>query len=153
MNAIAERRLTRESAEGAARPTTRQRLATVALAVLAPTIVWLVAELAGTDVQSPAFQSSPPFEIGVGNVMVTATAAALAAWGLLVLLEHFTRSARRVWTTIAIALLLVSLAGPLSGTGISTGNRLILAVMHLTVGAFLIPLLGRTAPSQRTRQR
>ena len=152
MNAIAERHHTGESAEGTARPDTRQRLAAVALSVVAPAIVWLVAELAGADVRSPAFQSSPSLDIGVGNVMVTATAAALAAWGLLVVLEHFTRSARRVWITVAIALLLVSLAGPLSGTGISTGNRLILVVMHLTVGAFLIPLLGRTAPSQRTSQ-
>ncbi len=152
MNAIAERRDTRGSAEGTARPTTRRRVAAVTLSAVAPAIVWLVAELAGAEVQSPAFQSSPSLDVGVGNVMVTATAAALAAWGLLAVLEHFTRRARRVWTTIAIALLLVSLAGPLSGTGISTGNRLILAVMHLAVGAFLIPLLGRTAPSQRTRQ-
>jgi hypothetical protein len=41
--------------------------------------------------------------------------------------------------------LVVSLGAPLSGRGIDGGSRLVLALLHLTVGALLIVLLARTS--------
>ncbi|MBA3311525.1 MAG: hypothetical protein H0U28_15980, partial [Nocardioidaceae bacterium] len=54
------------------------------------------------------------------------------------------RHARRVWTAAAVAVLVLSLGGPLSGAGITAAIKVWLAVMHLTVGATLIPLMMRT---------
>jgi hypothetical protein len=84
-------------------------------------------------------------------VTVTSGVASLAAWGLLALLERLTAHPRTLWTAIAVLALLISLGGPLSGTGITSANRVALALMHLSVAAVLIPLLPRTAPDSRER--
>jgi hypothetical protein len=54
---------------------------------------------------------------------------------------------RRFWVMIAPAALVISLAGPLSGHGVSGGNRLALMLMHLTVAAIIIPVLYLTSSS------
>jgi hypothetical protein len=64
---------------------------------------------------------------------------------LLGILERFTRRARRVWVGVAIATLLLSFGGPLSGSGTSALNRAVLVLMHVAVGAALIPMLSRTS--------
>jgi len=71
----------------------------------------------------------------------------LFGWLLLALLERRTPHARRPWTTIALAALATSLALPLTAattTSAATG----LIMMHLTVGAAVIPAMAHTA---RTR--
>ncbi len=45
---------------------------------------------------------------------------------------------------VALIGLALSLSMPLSGTGASAGDRIALILMHLTVGAVLIPGLART---------
>jgi len=44
----------------------------------------------------------------------------------------------------------VSLGAPLSGRGIDGRSRLVLTLLHLTVGALLIVLLARTSPPARS---
>jgi hypothetical protein len=75
-------------------------------------------------------------------VLVTALAG-LAAWGLLALLERMTDRARAIWPMIAIAVLLLSLLGPL-GSGVGTSSKVVLALLHLGAGATLIPLMRRS---------
>ncbi len=71
-------------------------------------------------------------------------AASLLGWLLLTLLERRTPRARRLWTTIALAALAASLALPLTAaTTNSAASGLI--VMHLTVGAAVIPAMAHTA--------
>jgi hypothetical protein len=84
-----------------------------------------------------------PLAVAVGS-----GAAALAAWALLALLERLTNRARTLWTVAAVVVLVASLAGPLSGSGITATNRTVLVLLHLTVGAVLILTLRRTAPSR-----
>lgn len=78
-----------------------------------------------------------------GQVIGIAMAASLAGWLLLALLERRTRHARLAWTIIALAALAASLALPLAATTASATVGLI--VMHLTVGAAVIPAIARTA--------
>jgi len=85
--------------------------------------------------------------ISVGQVIGVAVAASLLGWLLLALLERRTPQAWIRWTTIALAALAASLALPLAfATTSSAAAGLI--VMHLTVGAVVIPAMARTA---RTR--
>jgi hypothetical protein len=131
------------------RPTARP--IAVALGVLAALAVWGISELVfGVDVRQPAFGTGMPQDLTAGPVMVASVVAGLAAWLALALLERLTRHARAVWVALATLVLVVSLGAPLSGRGIDGGSRLVLALLHLTVGALLIVLLARTSPPTRS---
>jgi Family of unknown function (DUF6069) len=121
--------------------TTRARLVTVAGAVLAAVVVWLAAvPLLGTElaVTQPGRPVQP---VGPGMVIGAALAAALAAWGLLAILERLTRRARVVWTSVALVALALSVVPPLI-SGTTSGGKVALALMHLAVAAVLVPGLG-----------
>jgi hypothetical protein len=122
----------------------------VALGVLAALTVWGVSELVGVDVRQPAFGPDVPQDLTAGPIVVASVVAGLAAWLTLALLERLTRHARAAWVGLATLVLVVSLGAPLSGRGIDGQSRLVLALLHLTVGALLIVLLARTSPSARS---
>jgi Family of unknown function (DUF6069) len=82
--------------------------------------------------------------IGVGQVIGVAVAASLLGWLLLTLLERRTPRARLLWTTIALAVLAASLALPLTAATTSSA-ACGLIVLHLTVGAAVIPAMAHTA--------
>jgi hypothetical protein len=126
----------------------KARLLAVLAAVLGAVAVWTVVKVGfGVELRQPAKGSEPPLELGVGSVIFSSAIASLAGWALLAGLERFTAKARTVWTVVAGVVLLGSLGGPLSGEGVSSGNRLSLVAMHLVVGAVLITLLRRTSPA------
>jgi hypothetical protein len=85
--------------------------------------------------------------IAVGQVIGVTVAASLLGWLLIALLERRTPHARPLWTTIALAALAASLALPLA-FATTTSAIAGLIVLHVTVGAAVIPALARTA---RTR--
>jgi hypothetical protein len=123
----------------------RARATAVAAAVLAPAVIWLVAvPLLGVDLRVAQPSGRPPAEITLPLVLATALAASLAGCGLLALLERQTSRARAVWTSTALVALAVSFV-PLLTPGTSTTSRTVLAVLHLTVAAILIPSLARNA--------
>jgi Family of unknown function (DUF6069) len=123
------------------------RPVTVALGVLTALAVWGVSELVfGVDVRQPAFGPGAPQDLTAGPIVVASLVAGLAAWLALALLERLTRHARAAWVALATLTLAASLGAPLSGRGIDGGSRLVLALLHLTVGALLIVLLPRTSP-------
>jgi len=123
----------------------------VALGVLAALAVWGVGELVfGVNVRQPAFGTGVPQDLTAGPVVVASVVAGLAAWLALAVLERLTRHARAAWVTLATLVLVVSLGAPLSGRGIDGESRLVLALLHLTVGTLLIILLARTSPPARS---
>ncbi len=133
------------SAPSAARTDHRLRALGVLAAVLAPLLIWLVAvPVLGADLVVTDSSRQPPtqFEVGPGAIVTFALGPALLGWGVLALLERFTRRARTVWTALATVLLVLSfvpLLGPMSGA-----TRLTLALLHLAVGAALIPAFYRS---------
>jgi Family of unknown function (DUF6069) len=123
----------------------------VALAVLAALAVWGVSELIfGVDVRQPAFGPGVPQNLTAGPVVVASVVAGLAAWLALAVLERLTRHARAAWVTLATLVLVASLGAPLSGRGIDEQSRLVLTLLHLTVGTLLIVLLARSSPPARS---
>ncbi len=82
--------------------------------------------------------------IAIGQVIGVAVAASLFGWLLLELLERRTPHARLRWTTVALAALAASLALPLA---VATTSSAVagLIVLHLTVGAAVIPAMAHTA--------
>ncbi|MDQ1051306.1 DUF6069 family protein [Streptomyces sp. V4I2] len=126
----------------------RRRLRVTALAVLAPVLVWLVADpLLGHRLRIADGEQT--LDIGAVAVAVLALLASLSGWGLLAALERFgARCARALWTGLAGTVLAVSFL-PFLGDGMDGGTRVSLALMHLAVAAVLIPgLRGRSPGAQ-----
>jgi hypothetical protein len=122
------------------------RVLTVAVAVVAALTAWiLIEQVIGLDLRSPVLPSTgEQVDIGFVEVAVTSLAASLAAWALLALLERFIPRPRSTWTILLIGALLVSLLGPLTGTGVEFGVRVALVFLHLLVAAALLVCMRPT---------
>jgi Family of unknown function (DUF6069) len=131
------------------RPTARP--IAVVLGVLTALAVWGLSELVfGINVRQPAFGPGSPQDLTAGPVVVASVVAGLAAWLTLAMLERLTHHARAAWVALATVVLAASLGAPLSGRGIDEQSRLVLVLLHLTVGALLIVLLARTSQPARS---
>ncbi|GAA1434262.1 hypothetical protein GCM10009601_58410 [Streptomyces thermospinosisporus] len=125
----------------------KRRLGVTALAVLAPVLVWVIADpLVGQTLRIT--DSEETLDVGAVPVAFVALVASLLGWGLLALLERFVaQRARTIWTVVAGAVLLLSFL-PLTGGGMDGGTRFSLAVMHLAVAAVLMTgLVGGSSAS------
>lgn len=130
------------------------RLLAVAGAALGTVAVWLVADKGfGVDLHQPGFGTSTPQALNPGFVAVVGALAALLGWALLALFERLSSRGSRRWLFVALAALLVSLGGPLSGHGVSAGNRAALVCMHLVAAAVVIPLLYRAPGPTDSRRK
>jgi hypothetical protein len=74
--------------------------------------------------------------VNVVSVIVTALVVAMAGVGLLRFLERRTERGRTTWTAVAVAVWVLSLAGPLGARSLAAG--LSLAAMHVVVGAVVV---------------
>ena len=131
----------------------RTRLLGLASVLLVAEVMWLAAELVfGTRLQAPAGTlATTPLDIAPLAVALASLALSLAGWAVLVGLERLTPHARRLWLGLALAALGASLYGPLTGTGVSLADRLLLVVMHAAVAATWIAVLYRTSTVHRPR--
>jgi predicted permease len=122
----------------------RTRALCVAGGALAAALAWIVeVPLLGIHLTF-RFGTGHIQTIVVGQVIGVTVAASLLGWLLLALLERRTPHARPLWTTIALVALAASLALPLAAAT-TTSAVVGLVVMHLTVGAAVIPAMARTA--------
>ncbi|SDL41830.1 DUF6069 family protein [Nonomuraea jiangxiensis] len=80
--------------------------------------------------------------VGPESVLMASLVAGLAGWALLALLERFASRPRRIWTVVALVVLALSLLGPL-GSAVGVATTLVLLLLHLVVGAVLVPGLAR----------
>jgi hypothetical protein len=124
------------------------RIATVAAAIAAPLIVWVIAvPIAGVDLtvgSGAAAQTITPL-----SIVVVVLVAGLAAWGVLALLERFVKHPGRVFAIIGWTVLALSLLAPVTG-GAAGAVFVVLVVMHLVTGATLViglPLAARGRPA------
>jgi hypothetical protein len=120
---------------------TRRRLITVVAAVLAAVAVFYVETLVlRLDLATPALGSRASTPVTIDNVTSVAIITSVLAWMGMAMLEGMNiPKPRYVWTVIAVLVFLGSLAGPFTGTGITTTARLGLAALHLVMAAILIP--------------
>ncbi len=125
----------------------RARALCAAGGALAAALAWIVeVPLLGIHL-NVRFGAGHIQTITIGQVIGVAVAASLLGWLLLALLERRTPHARTLWTTIALAALAASLALPFAFATTSSA-AIGLVVMHVTVGAVVIPAMAHTA---RTR--
>ena len=134
-------------------PLRRRRMLAVAGATAAAVLPWLVAQVSGEELRVVS-AGLPPMVVNLPMVLGAVIFVSLAGWGLLAMLERRTNRARRIWTTIALAVLLISLV-PLPTVEATTATRVYLALMHIAVGVVLIPGLragaaNASAPAVQT---
>jgi hypothetical protein len=125
----------------------RSRALCAAGGALAAALAWIVeVPLLGIHLNF-RFGAGHIQTIAVGQVIGVTVAASLLGWLLLALLERRTPRARLLWTTIALAALIASLALPLA-VATSTSAVAGLIVMHLAVGGVVIPTMAHTAKAR-----
>lgn len=138
-----------ERVTSASRRRARSRAFAVTAAVLTALVVWSVmVPLLGVELKvrmSPGGSSVQT--VGVTSVLAVSLLASLLGWGLLARLERHNPRAGIIWTITAGVVLLLSLGGPLTGA-VTTGAKVALALLHLSVAAVLIPLLRRSSPTR-----
>jgi hypothetical protein len=117
-----------------------RRLLTVLAASAAAILLWAAATpLAGVNLV--AEQAGEPATIEPAAIVLAGLVIGFAAWGLLAVLEKFTARAGLIWSIIAVAVLALSLTGPL--TAATTAAMLVLMGMHVVTGGILIAGLVR----------
>ena len=122
----------------------RARALCAAGGALAAAVAWIVeVPLLGIHLNY-RFGTGHIQTIAVGQVIGVTVAASLLGWLLLALLERHTPHARLLWTAIAVAALASSLALPLAAATTSSAVAGLI-VMHVTVGAVVIPAMAHTA--------
>jgi hypothetical protein len=122
----------------------RARALSAAGGALAAALAWIVeVPLLGIHLNF-RFGTGHTQTIAVGQIIGVTVAAALLGWLLLALLERRTAHARLLWTTIALATLAASLALPLA-VATTTSAVAGLIVMHVAVGAVVIPAMAHTS--------
>lgn len=121
---------------------TTGRVLTVAGAAAAAVALWALVGPVGGVVLDVRLNGVVQ-RVGPVAVVVASLLAGLAAWGLLTLVERRRSRARRTWTIVVVAGLLLSLAGPL-GAAVGIACTLSLVGMHLVVAAVLLVGLGRS---------
>ncbi len=126
----------------------RVRALCVAVGALAAAVAWTVeVPLLGIDLNF-RYGTSHTQIVAVGQVIGASLAALLLGWLLLAVLEQRTPHARTLWTSLALIGLAASVALPLTiATTVATTASAVagLIVMHLTIGAAVIPAMARTA--------
>ncbi|MEV1289079.1 DUF6069 family protein [Micromonospora sp. NPDC049679] len=128
----------------ATRPRARagRRALVVLAAVLAASLVWLIAvPLLAIEVTVPVrYGASERVDLALVPVVFAALLAGLAGWALLAVLERFTTKARLIWTVIALVVFVVTLPWMPDATA---AEITVLALLHAAVAAALIPGLPR----------
>ncbi|SNT60549.1 hypothetical protein SAMN05421812_112123 [Asanoa hainanensis] len=133
---------TAHTAAECARKRRRARGLAVVAAAAATFTVWTIADpIAGVDLIVD--QGSGATTVTPVAVVLVTVLAGLAGWGLLAVLERWTKGGTRTWTLIASTVLAFSLLGPI-GSGVGAGAKLALLAMHLATGAVLIPIMARS---------
>ena len=115
----------------------------IAAAAIAVSLVWTLAvPVLGVDLTVTSIGGTAPQTVDLVAILIATVAVSLVGWGLLALLER--RGKGRVWTFVAAAVMVLSLASPLLASG-PVDARVTLALLHIVVGAVVIPAFRRGA--------
>ena len=120
------------------------RSAIIALAIVLPLLVWVIAvALAGLDLVAGSGAAAQT--VAPPSIVFVVLVAGLAAWGVLALLERFAKHGGRIFAGIGWTVLALSLFGPVLMGAVGT-VIVVLLVMHVLTGATLmtgLPLAAR----------
>ncbi|MBC6459006.1 DUF6069 family protein [Actinomadura sp. HBU206391] len=126
----------------------RARSLAVGAAVLANSLIYLVAHALGTDFKLTDPGKAEAHALILPEIIVFTLVPCLLGWGALALLERYTRHAKAIWTVLATVVLALSFV-PLAIEHATTDTKIVLSVIHLVVAAVLVPVLRRSSAQTR----
>jgi hypothetical protein len=117
------------------------RAAVVCGAALAATATFLLARAIGAEftITDPGEGKVPHTFVATEIAMVTVVIG-LVGWACLAVLERWTSRAHRIWTVLAVTMVVLSMP-PIWIERATTSTRIGLVLVHLVVGVALLPLL------------
>lgn len=121
----------------------QMRALTIVDAIVVNVVILIVGRVVNGEFPM-ATVGSDDQSIGLVQVIVVTALAGLGAWGLLALLERTTSRAKAIWMAIAVIVFVLSLLGPL-GSEVNASSKVVLACMHASAAATIIPLMWRSA--------
>jgi hypothetical protein len=125
----------------------RRRAWAVAATTISTSIAWFaVGPFAGVDLV--VGEDADARTIGLGAVLVTTVAAALAGWAALIAVERWTSRPWRSWLALVAVAFAVSCAGPLTMADGRTSALGLISVHSVAAAA----LAGGMAPTIRRRR-
>ncbi len=133
------------AAAGSMRTPASRRLARgggLLLAAVAAAAVQLAGRGIGADylITDPTGSAVIDLPTAAGFTLVVG----LLGWAVLAGLEHATRHGLRIWTILAVLIVAASMV-PVFLVEATAATRIALVVVHLAVGAVLIPVMTRTS--------
>lgn len=123
----------------------KNRAVTVASTISAAAVVYLIGRALAGALTVPQTGGRPDMEVTLPMVLFVSSVAGLLGWGSAALLERVTTRGTRIWSGIAVVVLLASFI-PLAMPGIGAGSRVVLSLLHLVVGLMLIRGINHTSP-------
>lgn len=121
-------------------PRARRRAVGIVATLVVTLAVWLLGHLAGADYWIADSQGTVRIDALV-TTQVTVVLG-LVGWGVLALLERLTRYGTTIWTVLAAVVVVASMI-PIVLVEATTATRVALVVVHLAVGAVLVPAFVR----------
>lgn len=107
------------------------RVTSVVAALCGALLVWLIGLAFG---MRPTVRFGSDIEtVGISSIVGVVVLAGIAAWGVDVLVRHTARHPQRVWLTVCLVVLAVSLLGPVTQAA-TIGSTTVLFLMHVVVG-------------------
>jgi hypothetical protein len=126
----------------------RARGLAVGGAVLATSLIYIVAHALGTDFKLTDPGKTEAHALILPEIIVFTIVFSLLGWGALALLERYTRRAKTIWTALAITVLVLSFV-PLAIEQATSDTKIMLSLIHLAVAVTLVPVLRRSASRVR----
>ncbi len=132
-----------------ARPWWQLGLTAAVMAAAVNVIIFVIYQaITGSPLRVTPPTGGPQQDLPLAMILVQSILPALVGTLVAFALGRWTRSPQIWFLGISIAAVLLSLVGPLALPGISIGNKLALALMHLVVAgvtiATLVPRLSRS---------
>jgi peptidoglycan/LPS O-acetylase OafA/YrhL len=114
------------------------RVVAIAVAATATGLAWLFGRFAHVDYIADTPMGTR--QITLPLIVVATVVAGIAGWGLIALLERYTRSSGRIWIALTIVVLVLSIL-PVFRTTANPATQYTLAALHCVAAAVLIPAL------------
>jgi hypothetical protein len=126
------------------RPLWRHGLLAAGLAAFASVVIYLLARMIGIPLELSLQPGAPSALLPIEMVVLMSVAGALGGIGLYALLRRVSGGVR-IFQMVALAILLLSFAAPLTVTGADAGTRMTLMLMHVATGVSIIGVLSRAS--------
>jgi hypothetical protein len=126
----------------ASRPLWQHGLLAAGLAAFASVVIYLLARTIGIPLELSLQPGAPLALLPIEMVIFMSVAGALGGTGLYALLRRVS-GGLRIFQMVALAILLLSFAAPLTVNGADASTRMTLMLMHVAAGVSIIGVLSR----------